>query len=144
LLEQHVMAQDACDCLIEDKEVKGLLQHFWGRLDIEQQNMFLDVATVLRHQQYDTVRAVWAGWHGKRAVLLFQDLERRCLVQVESGRLEMHDLLVELGRAKVLDLEDKHCGSRLWVQDGKVVGCREVGGRVGVCLAWQAQYHNAQ
>jgi hypothetical protein len=127
-------------CLTRKEVVADLLQHFWDHLQPESQSMFLDVATLLRHHSYADAEAVWIGWHGICAPDLFQDLVQRCLVEVREGlfshawgwiskreeRVEMHDLLVELGRAKIRDPGSQHFGSRIWVEGGEVVGCKEV------------------
>jgi hypothetical protein len=100
-------------------------------MDDDSKNMFLDVATVLRRKSYFRAEAAWIGWHGDCAPKLFADLKRRCLVEVnEDGQLEMHDLLVELGRAIIMDPKSEHYGSRLWVNGGEVIGCKQVRVRV--------------
>jgi hypothetical protein len=96
--------------------------------------MFLDVACILRGQQLDRVMAVWNAWHGGAAAFtFFTDLKRRCLLGVDKkGRLVMHDVLVVLGRGIILRKTGKleeHYGSRLWLEDGKVVGSDQVGRR---------------
>jgi hypothetical protein len=116
--------------LAGDEEVECLLRYFWKVLTAESKNMFLDVATVLRGKPCSDAQVAWRAWHGERAPALFIDLQARCLVEVRGGRLEMHDLLVELGRDKVLrrgPTDDDHYGSRLWVEGGEVKGCEAVG-----------------
>jgi hypothetical protein len=140
-VELRYVMQAVGKCLLGQEAVAALLQHSWGVLDAPSKNMFLDVATLLRHRPYDEVEAVWIGWHGMGALLSFRELERHCLVELKEGswpnswnkkemRLEMHDLLAELGRAKVLDPKNlEHGGSRLWVEGGKVMGCEQVWSR---------------
>jgi hypothetical protein len=101
--------------------------------------MFLDVATILRGQPLDRAMAVWKAWHGPAAPTRFADLQRRCLLGVdEGGRLVMHDVLVALGRGIILRKTprfEEHYGSRVWMEDGGVVGCEQVGfGRWAVCM----------
>ena len=98
-------------------------------------SMFLDVATILRGQPKKQALAVWSAWHGKAAPTYFEDLSRRCLLEVDAhGRLKMHDVLVALGRRVILKKQiatdaklKTHFGSRVWVADGKVVGVEQVG-----------------
>jgi hypothetical protein len=151
-VELRYVMQAVGKCLLGHEAVAALLQHSWGVLDAPSKNMFLDVATLLRHRSYDEVEAVWIGWHGMGALLSFRELERRCLVELKEGSwpsmyhkkektLEMHDLLAELGRAKVLDPESEHCGSRLWVEGREVMGCEQVRGP-DACGAWGARAHS--
>jgi hypothetical protein len=93
--------------------------------------MFLDVATILRGHLLDRAMAVWKAWHGPAAPTRFADLQRRCLLGVDDeGRLAVHDVLVALGRGIILNRTvgfKEHYGSRVWVEDRRVVGFEQVG-----------------
>jgi hypothetical protein len=108
--------------------LKGILTHSLKGSDI-QVSMFLDVATVLRGQPLDRAMAVWKAWHGRPARTCFVELETRCLLGVEEGRLVMHDVLAALGRGLILQKTagfEEFYGSRVWMEGGHVVGCTEV------------------
>jgi hypothetical protein len=115
-----------------------VLTHSLAGLSESRVSMFLDVATILRGQPLELVMAVWTAWHGKAAVTFYKDLVRRSLLGADAnGMLVMHDVLVALGRGVILQQKPGlavHFGSRLWVQDGEVVGAEQVTSRVFVCL----------
>jgi hypothetical protein len=94
-------------------------------------SMFLDATTVLRGQPLEHAMAVWKAWHGAGAATYFTDLERRCLLGVDGeGRLMMHCMLAAVGRSIILRKTaglEEHYGSRVWAEDGKVVGWDQVG-----------------
>jgi hypothetical protein len=110
--------------------LEGVLIHSLAGLAPPRVSMFLDVATILRGQRIDTVRAVWAAWHGPAAPNYYDDLVRRCLVETDSrGRLVVHDVLTVLGRGIILHKHPKfkeHFGSRLWTEGYNVVGSEQV------------------
>lgn len=57
----------------------------------------------------------------------FADLERRSLLSTSStGLLQLHDVIAFFGRGIVLDLSSTFFGSRVWVQDGRVMGHQQV------------------
>jgi hypothetical protein len=106
-------------------------------------SMFLDVACVLQGQPAASAKAVWQQqWHEDAescfrllltrnllTVTLEEDSNTRTTVEV----LQMHDVLKWLGRCVVRGESgaaalQEHVGSRLWVQDGSVVGgpCAQV------------------
>jgi hypothetical protein len=110
--------------------LEGVLAHSLAGLSPRHISMFLDVATILRGQPVDVVMAVWTAWHSPAAVTFYKNLVRRNLVDAdEEGKLVIHDVLVALGRGIILHSKpglEEHFGSRLWLQDGKVVGAEQV------------------
>jgi hypothetical protein len=110
--------------------LEGVLTHSLTGLSETHVSMFLDVATILRGERLEEVRAVWKAWHGDAAATYHADLVRRSLLGTdENGRLVMHDVLVALGRGIILQRKgglEEHFGSRVWVQDGTVVGLKQV------------------
>jgi hypothetical protein len=110
--------------------LEGVLTHSLAGLSATHVSMFLDVATILRGERMEEVRAVWKAWHGDAAATYYTDLVRRSLLGADSnGRLVMHDVLVALGRGIILQRKgglEEHFGSRVWVQDGTVVGLEQV------------------
>jgi hypothetical protein len=100
-------------------------------------SMFLDVACVLQGQPAASAKAVWQRRWPEESDRCFRLLLTRNLLttqwedddfgQVEV--LQMHDVLMWLGRCVVRGESGaaqlaEHVGSRLWVQDGSVVGGR--------------------
>jgi hypothetical protein len=110
--------------------LEGVLIHSLAGLSDVHVSMFLDVATILRGESMEGVRAVWMGWHGDAAATYYADLVRRSLLGTdEEGWLVMHDVLVALGQGIILQRKgglEEHFGSRVWVQDGTVVGLKQV------------------
>jgi hypothetical protein len=107
------------------------LMHSLTELRAPRLSMFLDAATILRGQPLEQVMAVWKACHGAGAPTFFTDLDRRSLLRVDKeGRLVMHGMLAALGRGIILRETrgfEEHYGSRVWVEDGRVVGCDQVG-----------------
>jgi hypothetical protein len=98
-------------------------------------NMFLDAACVLHGQPVANVVPVWHGQWAEEYKSCVRLLLTRNLLTTEwkfiKGTLEevlqMHDVLRWLGRSVVRGESgaaqlQEHVGSRLWVQDGSVVG----------------------
>jgi hypothetical protein len=110
--------------------LEGVLTHSLTGLSETHVSMFLDVATILRGERMQEVRAVWKAWHGDAAATYHADLVRRSLLGTdEKGRLVTHDVLVALGRGIILQSKgglEEHFGSRMWVQDWQVMGCAQV------------------
>jgi hypothetical protein len=119
------------------KALQGVLTRSLAGLEEVQVSVFLDVATVLRGQPLDAALAVWRAWHDCFTRTEFDELEMRSLLGVdEEGRLVMHDVLVALGRGIILTRTagfKEHYGSRVWVEGGKVEGCKQVGFLVRAC-----------
>eukprot|EP00878_Enallax_costatus_P014890 GHUV01015586.1.p1 GENE.GHUV01015586.1~~GHUV01015586.1.p1 ORF type:complete len:495 (+),score=105.05 GHUV01015586.1:921-2405(+) len=119
---QH--GQNAAD---SDGKLKHVLDISFRALGPVAQEMFLDVATVLQDQHKEGPLAVWKALPNRvGASLLLESLERRSLLSFTfNGWLEMHDVLAALGRGMVLTEGNHYFGSRLWVQDGNVMGAGE-------------------
>jgi hypothetical protein len=110
--------------------LQGVLTHSLAGLSERHVSMFLDVATILRGQRMAEVMAVWAAWHTAAAATYYMDLVRRSLLRTDDkGRVAIHDVLVALGRGVILQRTTglaEHFGSRVWVQDGEVMGLEQV------------------
>eukprot|EP00878_Enallax_costatus_P016523 GHUV01017335.1.p1 GENE.GHUV01017335.1~~GHUV01017335.1.p1 ORF type:complete len:671 (+),score=144.24 GHUV01017335.1:294-2015(+) len=110
--------------------LKGILSTTFKALQPAQKHMFLDVAAALRGQPTDLALEVWDIWHGGGARQRFEGLERRNLLSHRRGNLQMHDVLVALGRNLLLnggeELPTELYGSRVWVdQKGVLQGYRK-------------------
>jgi hypothetical protein len=122
--------------------LEGVLTHSLAGLSDGRVSMFLDVATILQGEKLEVVMALWTAWHGAAATTFYRDLSRRTLLGADAkGRLVMHDVLVALGRGIILQSRaglEVHCGSRLWVQDGEVMGVEQV---TPSCVVLSAAWH---
>jgi hypothetical protein len=140
-LEQGALAALQQGITGGDSEVRlrGVLLHSLAGLSSAEVNMFLDAATIMRGWRLQRAIAVWTAWHGPAAAAFFKELTRRCLLGVVAQKdvhgkqedvLVVHDVLVVLGRGVVLSETpglERHWGSRVWVEGGKVVGRQQVG-----------------
>lgn len=77
-------------------------------LDDEEQQIFLDIAGFLVGENKDTAIRIWdANWSAEFG---FQNLESRCLVQVDNeNNIHMHDQLKVLGRCIEADAKKQRC-----------------------------------
>lgn len=86
--------------------LERVLLYSFDNLSTIQQQMFLDVATVLAGQPSELALAVWGAWQEKYMGLELQNLEQRSLLELRpasgGSRLGMHDVLKYLGRGIVL------------------------------------------
>jgi hypothetical protein len=107
--------------------LKGLLTHSLQGLTKERVSMFLDVATMLRGENEETVKAMWTAWHGPAATIFYAELVRRSLMGTdEDGDLVMHDVTATLGKRIILDKMpglEEHFGTRIWMDNGRLLGC---------------------
>ncbi|XP_024366063.1 uncharacterized protein [Physcomitrium patens] len=102
--------------LISDEKVRTQkrLRISYEALPSNEQEIFLDVASVLLGETADTAKRAWNafGWSMKTLGHLID----KCLVQVDAtGKLRMHDLLRDLGRqTSRVEL------TRLWMPDAEI------------------------
>jgi len=76
-------------------DIKQRLQISIEPLDAEEREIFLDIACFFTGENRDMAIKIWDGSHWKG----FQNLEERCLVEVDSENvIHMHDHLRDLGR----------------------------------------------
>jgi GTPase SAR1 family protein len=79
--------------------IQETLQISYEALNTEDRKMFLDIACVFIGENKDMAIRIWdgSGWNG---FLGFQNLQNRCLVQVDNeNTIKMHEHLRDLGRA---------------------------------------------
>jgi hypothetical protein len=100
----------------------GVLTYSFTQLDGIEQDMLLDVATVLYGLPESIALAAWKKLHTMADVASSLDnLEQRCLLERDGGCLHMHDVLKYLARGVVLgkvgDLSStsRFVGSRVFV-----------------------------
>ncbi|GLJ40672.1 hypothetical protein SUGI_0839800 [Cryptomeria japonica] len=83
----------------------------YDALEVDEQNMFLDIACFLVGEKISLATAVWdgCGWNGEYC---FENLVNKCLVELDGqNRIRMHDHFRELGR----EIAVQHSPYRLWL-----------------------------
>jgi hypothetical protein len=93
-----------------------------------QQQIVLDIATVGQQLLPHSIKPAWRCWHGDTACdTWLSELQRCGLVWSEAWACyKLNSPLAEVAHIILQDPTSGHYGSRLWVQDGKLVGSREV------------------
>ncbi|XP_031127774.1 TMV resistance protein N-like [Ipomoea triloba] len=97
------------------EDVQKMLKISYDALDDDTKNIFLDIACFfVGHDKKDTAMILKAcGFHAKSGI---RSLIERCLLAIhgggESDRLEMHDLVRDMGREIVRKESPKHPGQR--------------------------------
>lgn len=107
-----------------EEKLKPLLSFGFDTLKPPARLMFLDTVSVLHQQDAAIAKMVWEAQLGLDMELAFRTLLRRHLISVDAdGRLLVHDVILALGRAMILDPSNKECyGTRAWVgSDGVLV-----------------------
>jgi hypothetical protein len=107
-------------------------------LDPVAQAMLLDTVSLLAGMPCSQELVVWNGWHGAQSAQAFRVLRRRNLVSVtvedrivlmQETRpvevLRVHDVVKSLGR--LLLRGPSLCGTRAWVERGRLIGLPHVG-----------------
>lgn len=92
--------EDQLDSLqqILPTEIERILKISYDALNKEEQQIFLDIACFFTGNNKNMALRIWngSGWKGW---LGFQNLQRRCLVEVDGEKnIRMHDHLREMGR----------------------------------------------
>lgn len=92
-------------------DITEVLKISYEALDEQEKQIFLDIACFLVGENKDMAIRIWdgSGWQGYSG---FQNLEDKCLVEVHSGKIHMHDSLRDLGRQIE---EDSTSARRFWL-----------------------------
>lgn len=91
-------------------DIQKILRISYDSLNVEEKEIFLDIACFFIGKDRDMAIRVWdgSGWEG---LLGIANLESKCLVEVDSeNRIHMHDLLRDLGR----DVAENALPCRFW------------------------------
>ena len=101
-----------------DGKIQEVLKMSYEELCPEEQSIFLDVACFFRSEKLDFVSRILSTYHID-AINVISDLIDKCLVTVSDNRLEMHDLLLTMGKEIGYESSIKEAGKRgrLWDQD---------------------------
>lgn len=78
-------------------DITKVLKISYEALDEQEKQIFLDIACFLVGENKDMAIRILdgSGWQG---YLGFQNLEDKCIIEVHSGKIHMHDSLQDLGR----------------------------------------------
>ncbi|CAA7057296.1 unnamed protein product [Microthlaspi erraticum] len=101
-----------------DGKIQEVLKMSYMDLCPEQKSIFLDLACFFRSEKADFVSRILNTDHIDASTLI-DDLVDKCLVTVYDNRLEMHDLLLTMGKEIGYESSIKEAGnrSRLWNQE---------------------------
>eukprot|EP00253_Pinus_taeda_P028406 PITA_28406 len=92
------------------EEIKQRLQISYDALDMEDRQIFLDIACFFIGEDRDRVIRICAG-SGGNGLWGFRNLENKCLVEVNrANKIRMHDHLRDMGR----EIADASLPRRLW------------------------------
>jgi GTPase SAR1 family protein len=85
-------------------DIQKILKISYDRLDREEKEIFLDIASFFVGEKMDMAIRIWdgSGWQGW---LSFQNLQNKSLVEVDSdNKIKMHDHLRDIGRTEASGL----------------------------------------
>ncbi|CAE6218382.1 unnamed protein product [Arabidopsis arenosa] len=101
-----------------DGKIQEVLKMSYMELCPEQKSIFLDIACFFKSEKTDFVSRILNTDHID-ATTLIDDLVDKCLVTIYDNRLEMHDLLLTMGKEISYESSIKEAGNqgRLWNQD---------------------------
>ena len=89
-------------------KVQNILQVRYDKLDDVEQEIFLDIACFFRGEDKDFVLRIL----GSDADIVISILQQRCLITISENKLDMHDLLQQMGKEIVRQQCPKEHGKR--------------------------------
>ena len=100
---------------IPHKKVQNVLKVSYDRLDDIEKEIFLDIVCFFKGKDKDFVSRIL----GRYAEIGIEVLHERCLITISKNKLNMHDLLQQMGREIIRQECFKEPGkrSRLWDSD---------------------------
>lgn len=101
-----------------DGKILEVLKLSYEELCPEEKSIFLDVACFFRLEKLDFVSRILSTYHIDASNVI-NDLIDKCLVTISDNRLDMHDLLLTMGKDIGYEISIKEAGkrSRLWDQE---------------------------
>ncbi|CAH2078534.1 unnamed protein product [Thlaspi arvense] len=101
-----------------DGKIQEVLKMSYEELCLEEKSVFLDVACFFRSETFDFASRILST-SLVDASQVINDLVDKCLVTISDNRLEMHDLLLKMGKEIGYESSIKDAGSRgrLWDQE---------------------------
>ncbi|XP_065870580.1 disease resistance protein RUN1-like isoform X2 [Euphorbia lathyris] len=99
-----------------DKRIQNILKISYDELDYMEKEIFLDIACFFKGDDRDHVESILRSC-GFNARIGIRNLLNKALITISENKLDMHDLLQQMGRDIVREEhieEPWHC-SRLWV-----------------------------
>ncbi|KFK28606.1 hypothetical protein AALP_AA7G019600 [Arabis alpina] len=101
-----------------DGKIQEVLKMSYEELCPEEQSIFLDVACFFRSEKLDFASRILSTYKTDASNVI-NDLIDKCLITISDNRLEMHDLLLTMGKEIGYESSIKQAGkrSRLWDQE---------------------------
>ncbi|XP_021910028.1 disease resistance protein TAO1-like isoform X2 [Carica papaya] len=105
--------------LVPNLKIREVLKVSYDALDKESSDVFLDIACFFKGQLRDDVERILGGCYGHSILSGIDVLIDKSLISVSNKRIEMHDLLQEMGWSIVRQESEIEPGkrSRLWTPE---------------------------
>ncbi|XP_048231799.1 disease resistance protein RPV1 [Ricinus communis] len=100
---------------ISDKKIQNVLRISFDDLDEDEKEIFLDIACFFKSEDKNEVESILSSF-GRSAITGIRILQDKSLITVSNEKIEMHDLLQQMGRDIVRQegVKDPRKRSRLW------------------------------
>lgn len=105
-----------------DKNIKKELNTSYEELSDEEKSIFLDVACFFYSEKFDSVSRILSTYRDDESNVI-NDLVDKCMVTISDNRLEMHDLLLKMGKDIGYESSINEVGKRSRLRDPKEI-CR--------------------
>ncbi|CAN6818314.1 unnamed protein product [Brassica oleracea] len=105
-----------------DKNIQKKLNTSYEELSDEEKSIFLDVACFFYSEKFDSVSRILSTYRDDESNVI-NDLVDKCLVTISDNRLEMHDLLLKMGKVIGYESSINEVGKRGRLRNPKDI-CR--------------------
>ncbi|XP_055960060.1 disease resistance protein RPV1-like [Mercurialis annua] len=98
-----------------DKKIQDILRVSYDELDENEKEIFIDIACFFKSEDKDHAESAWDSL-GRFARIGISCLLDKCLIYISNNKLEMHDLLQQMGKDIVIkeSVKNPEKRSRLW------------------------------
>lgn len=112
----------------KDEASRAEALRLFDTLELGQQEIILYLATVARPNwaHSSMFGRAWQRWYGDNVNTWLTELQQCGLATLPSGFQVLEPPLAELACSIVQDPDSRYYGSRVWVQDGVVLGAQKV------------------